>query len=300
MNLIDEIRTDLVKESANLSSTLRKAKVLASEIGLPELREWVDFELGGYPDRDKVPSYRKFHPTNYGTFSGPFGSRVRNVVLPTDVLHDPVKEFAENLTLSDGVGALEGMLADKSGPFQNKWPQEYVMQAQEDIQMSGSKVLIDAHQPLPYYLISGILDNVKNKLLDFILGLQQNNVTPDSLKNGTIEPEIPRNLFNIYIYGDHNIVASGENVHQTVSPVQKGDITSLLNHLSELAVDSDDLDELRDSVSQETNTSNGEFGPKVRAWMGGMISKAASNTWKVGLEATPKMLMDALNGYYGL
>ena len=83
MSLLDEIRTDLVNESAGLSNTLRKAKILASAIGLPEFREWVEFELNGYPDRDKVPSYRRFRPTNLGTFAGPFQSGVNNVVLPT-------------------------------------------------------------------------------------------------------------------------------------------------------------------------------------------------------------------------
>lgn len=47
MSLLDEIRTDLVNESASLSNTLRKAKIFASEIGLPAFREWVGFELEG-------------------------------------------------------------------------------------------------------------------------------------------------------------------------------------------------------------------------------------------------------------
>ena len=32
MNLLDDIRSDLVNESANLATTLRKAKILASSI----------------------------------------------------------------------------------------------------------------------------------------------------------------------------------------------------------------------------------------------------------------------------
>ena len=64
MSLLDDIRTDLVNESAHLSNTLRKAKILANAIGLPEFREWVDSELSGYVDRGKVPSYRRFRPTN--------------------------------------------------------------------------------------------------------------------------------------------------------------------------------------------------------------------------------------------
>ena len=166
--------------------------------------------------------------------------------------------------------------------------------------MSSGKVLIDAHQPLPPYLIFGILDSVKNRLLDFILGLQKSNVTSESLENGTVEPEVTRNLFNIHIYGNNNIVTSGENVYQEVNLVQKGDISSLVNHLSELNVDNGDISQLEDAVSVEPDAPNGQFGPRVLAWLGGMISKAASNTWKVGLEAAPKMLMDALRGYYGL
>ena len=300
LSLLDEIRTDLVNESAALSNTMRKAKILASALGLPEFREWVDFELSGYPDRSKVPSYRIFRPTNLGTFSGPFQSGAKNVPLPTYNLPDLVKDFADNLILFDGVGTLQGMLTEDSRSLQRKWPPEMVILARETIQMSGDMVLVDAHQPLPPYTISGILDNVKNKLLDFTLGLQENNITSEELDNGTVKPELVRQVYNtVNIYGDHNVVASGENVNQAVNPVQKGDIGSLIKHLSGLEVDGEDLRELEDAVSQETLPSNGQFGPKLRAWVGGMISKAASDNWKVGLEAAPKLLMDALRGYYG-
>ena len=165
--------------------------------------------------------------------------------------------------------------------------------------MTGGMVLVDAHQALSRYVVSGILDNVKNKLLDFILGLQENNVTAEVLDDGAVEPEVVRNLFNIHIHGDHNVVASGETVHQKVSPVHRGDIGSLLNHLREFDINSGDLSELEDAVSSEAQESDGEYGPKVRAWVGGMIEKAASGIWKTSLGAAPKVLMDALKGYYG-
>ena len=269
MSLLDEIRTDLVNESAGLSNTLRKAKILASAIGLPEFREWVEFELNGYPDRDKVPSYRRFRPTNLGTFAGPFQSGVNNVVLPTYQLPSELKELAENLIFFDGVGALEAQASDS---HQWKWPQEMVMLAQNTIKMSGDMVLVDAHQPIPAHVISGVLDQVKNRLLDFVLGLQESNVTPEDLDNRTIEPEVVRNLFHINIYGDRNVVASGEHVNQQVSTVQQGDVDSLLRFLREHSVGEDDLSELRDAVSSEPDAPDGRYGPRVRAWLGGMIS----------------------------
>ena len=135
MNLLDEIRSDLVNESAILSSTLRKAKILASSIGLPEFREWVDSELDGYKNRENVPEYRHFSPTNLGTFSGPFNSGVKNVVLPTYNLPDPVREIAENLFFMDGVGALEAQGSDGG---QMKWTQEMIILARENIQTQGA------------------------------------------------------------------------------------------------------------------------------------------------------------------
>ena len=262
MSLLDEIRSDLVNESTDLSNTLRKAKILASAIGLPEFREWVDSELSGYTNRDKVPSYRQFRPTNLGTFAGPFQSGVKNVVLPTFNLPEGIKDFAENMVFFDGVGALEAQ-STESG--QIKWPQEMVFLARAAVPMTGGMVLADAHQPVPAYLISGILDQVKNKLLDFVLSLQESNITAEDLDNRAVAPEVARNLFYVNVYGDRNIVASGEQVTQQANPVERGDIDSLIKFLRELNLGDDDLREIENAVSSEPDAPGGSFGPKVGA-----------------------------------
>ncbi len=300
MSLLDEIRSDLVNESADLSNILRKAKILASAIALPEFREWVDFELSGYPNRETVPDYRWFQPTNLGTFGGPFQSGIKNMVLPTYTLPDEIKDFAENLIFFDGVGALEAQVSGREGAGQRKWPQEMVMLARDSIQMSGGMVLIDAHQPIPAYIVSGILDQVKNKLLDFVLGLQESNITSEDLDHRRVKPEVARNLFNFNIYGDRNIVASGEHIEQNVEKVQEGSIDSLLDFLRALEVNSADLRELKDAISAEPSAPNGNYGPRVSTWLGGMVSKAASKTWNVSLDTASTMLTNALNGYYGV
>ena len=297
MSMLDEIRSDLVNESASLSNTLRKAKILASAIGLPEFREWIDFELSGYTDTDKVPSYRQFRPTNLGTFSGPLQSGVKNMVLATYNLPDAIREFAENLIFFDGVGALE---ARGSRSYQIKWPQEMVLLARESTRLSGGMILVDAHQPVEAHVTAGVLDQVKNRLLDFVLGLQESNVTSEDLDNRTVEAEVVRNIFHITIYGDHNVVASGEQVNQRVKTVQEGDIDSLLMVLREFNISEDDLSELKNAVSAEPSAPGGSYGPRVRAWLGGMISKAATSIWNVGLETASKVLTDTLKGYYGL
>lgn len=296
MGLLDEIRSDLTNQSADLSNTLRKAKILASAIGLPEFRDWVDSELNGYEDRNKLPSYRIHLATNLGYFSGPFQSGVKNVILPIYNLPDLVKDYAENLLFFDGVGALKAQ-AEKDG--QVRWPQEMVMLARDWVQMDGGLVLADAHKPVPAYVILGVLDQVKNKLLDFILALEE-NVTAESLENRTIETDVARNIFNTYIYGNQNTVATGEQVTQQVTTVQQGNVESLLNCLRTLNVEDTDLNELRNAIATEPAASEGSYGPKVKAWLGGMVAKATSGIWKIGLETGTKALTGALNGYYGL
>lgn len=298
MSLLNEIRSDLVNESGSLANTLRKAKILSSEIGLPEFRGWVESELNGYQDRESVPEYRHARPANLGVLSGSFGRMDRNVPIPTSPLPEGVKDFAENLIFYEGVGELE---AQASGaPLYNKWPQEYVMRAREVIEWSGGMVLIDAHQPITAHTILGILDQVKNKLLDFVLRLQENNISPENMKNQTVAPETVRNLFNITIHGNQNTVASGENVNQTIKTVTKGNVDSLLDFLRELNLGDDDIREVEEAIDEEPFATNGQIGPKVQSWLGGMMQKMASGTLTVGKNTTAIMLAQAINSYYGI
>ena len=300
MNLLDEVSNDLVNESASLSNTLRKAKVLAGQISLPEFKEWLDLELGGYSGKDKVPEYRSVQPVNLGTFSGPFGSGVKNMAIPTYNLPDSVKEYAENLIIYDGIGALAGMLSQSSAAFTRKWPPEFVILSQEATRLSGAMILVDAYQPIPQYFISGVLDNVKNKLLDFVLAMQESSITSEDLDNRTVKPAVARTIFNtVNVYGNNAVVASGETVTQEVTSVPRGDMDSLMNRLRELGVSDTDLTELKDAISSDPDAPNGEFGPKLHAWMGRMVEKAASGTLKVGIETASKVLLESLKGFFG-
>jgi len=76
MNLLNEIKVDLVNSSIYLSDVLRKAKVLAYELQSEEMKSWVELELNGYENipPDQIPAYRKISTQSFGQFIGPFGS----------------------------------------------------------------------------------------------------------------------------------------------------------------------------------------------------------------------------------
>ncbi len=299
MQLIDEIIRDLVDENAGLSNILRKAKILASELNVPEFKEWLVFELEGYPSEDSVPEYRISDALNFGDFTGPFNSGVKNQILPTMGLPEPIKSYAERIIFLDNVATLQEMLVDRPGGYYDVWPEEMVFLARPHIQMSAGMVFSGARKRISPHLVSGTLDSVRNRLMDFVLDLRENDVSSESLRNGTLKREIVLNSFNSYVYGNQNNVATGVNVHQQITPVEQGDIESLLNALRELNLADEDLRELHTAVASEPTAEKDGFGSKVNAWIVKTVGKAASGALRFGADQTTAAIMQALNGYYG-
>ena len=294
MDALQEFIDELTQHDVDLTSTLRKAKALTNNLHSPELDECLDRELYGYADPRKVPEYRRFPTANYGNFAGPNEGTAEGLLIPAEDLPREVKEFAEELIMLDGVGALQAHGAEDD---ERSWPPELVMAAQEATALKGGLFLIKAYQPIPASVYPDILEQVRNRLFDFLLDLQSNNPAPE----GGNQPEAVGRLVNYHIYGSHNVIATGEQVNQQVSIVHQDDASSLLEYLREQGVGEEDLQELRDAVSSEPEAlPDGNYGAKVGAWLGNMLAKASTGAWEVGLEAASKILPEALNRYYGI
>ena len=82
--------------------------------------------------------------------------------------------------------------------------------------------------------------------------------------------------------------------------VAKNDVESLLGYLRSLGIGEEDVEEIEGALREEPTASGGSFGPKVSAWLGRMISKAASGAMNMGTETAVTAFTQALNGYYGL
>ena len=166
--------------------------------------------------------------------------------------------------------------------------------------MTGGMVLFEAYQRVPRHLLAAILDSVQNRLLEFALELKDLEAASNGGSRDSVEPDAVRNAVNITIYGNNNVVAGGENIRQEVNPVQQGDLNSLVAHLRSHQVPDDDIQELQNAISSEPNVVNGEPGPNVKAWVGGMIGKAVAGVWRTTSEQASILLVSAINGYYGI
>ena len=78
MSLLHEIQAAVLKDGSDLGPILLRLRLLAARIGSQPLAEWVRHESEGYPPDADLPNYR-FIPVSFtASFSGPFGSGIKN------------------------------------------------------------------------------------------------------------------------------------------------------------------------------------------------------------------------------
>ncbi len=296
--MINELITELVEERKDFLSSLRKAKLIASELSIAEMKEWLKGELEGYRSGGVLPEYRKLHVQSLGTFSGPFGSGVKNVVLPTLNLPDFLRDFAENYPVHESISELSELVKTKEGKLTRKWPAEVIIASREYIQMRGGQVLVDAEQMISKSMFTGIIENSKNKLLDFLIELKEVKVDSSKPLTESTSAKV-RNIFNVNVYGSHNVVASGETVTQSDIVVKAGDFESLSAFLKNIGIGKSEIEELERAVATDGPREKSKFGEKVNIWLGQMLSKISEGAISATLQVTPALLVEGLKKFYG-
>jgi len=302
MKLLNEIRDEITNSNSDLSSTLRKAKILAASLKNKQFRLWLNNELSGYKEGSELPDYRIIFTQSFGFFTGPFGSSMNNVALPTANLPDFLKDVAEKIEFTNGIKQIESLVEGTEGKsLKQVWAAEAVILAREHIQMSGRLVLTDAWKHLNVSDLENVLDQVRNRLLDFLLELQE--IVPDEIASNEstnfVQDEKISNVFNYTIYGNDNIVASGSGISQNVTQnITKGDFESLSNYLESIQVQKEEIEELREIIDEQNNKPS--FSEKVKTWIGKMTYKAIEGIWNVGVATAPKLLESAIKYYLGL
>ena len=302
--LTTQIQSGVVDSSVPISDVLRRAKILANLLRNTELRKWVDAELGGYDTTVNLPDYRTFEPVNYGTFSGPFGKLIRNLQIPVTHLPDEVREFASRMDVVQSVKAIEASVASatRENAYIFPWPPEAVILARGHITMSDGCVLVEAWKPFTTGQMESILDQIRNRLLDFLLELQQ--MDPEVMKSEDAIRAVPndkvQSVFNMTILGGQNVVATGTGFTQnTTQTVRVGDAQSLCDHLRSLGIREDALGELQAALTQDGERPRQELGDAVKSWLGRMAARAVEGSWSVATSTALDLLKTALFAYYG-
>lgn len=168
--LILELQADALDPHARTSDLLRKALVISKKLGINEIERWITNELNGYTEREEIPAYRKIRGEvkvwnpYHGWQPLNFGDPEHGEALSSRTIGQPISELDE---LREG-----GKDASLHVPFSQKITNAL---------MRNMEVPLQPSLHVPHTEIVGILDTVRNNLLQWALELEQKGVIGEGM-----------------------------------------------------------------------------------------------------------------------
>lgn len=213
MSLLREIQ-DLAASSSKdveLSSLLRKCKILAARLNHTDFKAWIEKELNGYDDTNSLPSYRILETMSKGHFSGWGGSGLRNAPIPTYCLEEKHQKYVDNVYITEGISALEDLLSKSDGTLHNPWRPQLL--ALYGTKFYKNMNCIEAWQVISSSSLASIIDTVRTKILNFVLEIEAENPDAGDAKMNTnpIEQGKITQIFHTTIHGNVQNVATGSS-----------------------------------------------------------------------------------------
>jgi hypothetical protein len=170
MKLVDEIIEMASDGKRSLADALRKCLVLAFELKNETLKKWVEGELNCFKRDEEVPNYRAVLLQSKGHFAGPFGATMKNRPLPVIGVLDPAHIELLTSKLTQPIAAYGDLAETKRNPI-IPWPPELTTHYQSSY-IEGY-ALVSAWQLLPGSLLTGLCEEVRNRLLRFALEIKR-------------------------------------------------------------------------------------------------------------------------------
>src|SRR5439155_21585002 len=96
MTLLEQIQDAALETKHPLADLLRKCLVLAYRLDNQAFRDWVEWELKGYPDDVELPLYRHAKGDLRANVSGMFGAEMNDVPVPMSQIPEDHREPLRN------------------------------------------------------------------------------------------------------------------------------------------------------------------------------------------------------------
>lgn len=305
MSLLADIQDALMQE-APLGGVLLKLRFLASRLGSDLLEEWVRHETDGYPPEVDLPEYRQLPVAYLGTFSGPFGSGIKNAPIPSLAVAKHAGEDWLHMDYRGGIASIEGLLASTEGPTLHYSAPNLIYFLQGKIYPELACNSIDAL--VSKAAVAGITNTVRTRVLELTLQLEK--AVPEAREvsvgnaprnGGAQQADAVTHIAQQTVYGNvTNIASSGAGATINVT-IGQGDRPAVARALTDAGIAADDAAEFAEILASERPESPEEpFGPTARRWIVSNIGKAAGGAWKAGMAVATQVLTEAAMKYYGL
>lgn len=303
MSQLERLIDEATDGTAPLSTLLRRAKVVASRIKSPEVGEWANREVRGYPDDEQLPPYRV--STQFpvlGVWTGPMGYTISGQPVSPVGLPEDFRIANFEAALRQPVAELEILSQDKNDPGR-LWDPYALNQYEKFVAANKGGAsfammsLTRAQLVIPRTHLIGVLEKIRNSILDLAIGLEEAGPNVGEPAGPTIKDEQVATVvqnFRITIKGDGNNFAVGDGAIQK-SRVQKNDIESLATAARELGLSEEHVQELRACVEadgRQMGASTERFIDRVRR---GTVALGMG----IGSELGASSLLSMVQTYFG-
>ena len=162
---------------------------------------------------------------------------------------------------------------------------------------------MSAWKDIPRGAIVGLVDEVRNRILSFVIEIQK--LKPDVGEVALNTEPIPQSnisqVFNTQIYGSVGILSSNnQNSNQTLNIINKGDFSSLERELDRIGLNKKDILSLKRAIDEDKRIHKDEMGKKSAKWLSKMLGKATKGVFKISIATASEILPKLICGYYGI
>jgi hypothetical protein len=296
VSLVTDIRDAAVKSDVSIAELLRRCAVLAASLRNQELKEWALLELNGYPKNVPLPDYRVIPAHAVGHLAGPLGSGYKGITIPASVLPEKMRDYADVVRLRQPIAALDSLarMDDTKGELTCPWPGDLVALMQD--KFGSGLILYAAWQALSKANIAGIIDSVRNRVLEFSMQLDEES-SQSADNSSTVSNERVHHLVQTIIYGNvQGDVIAG--VSGSVIQVAPHDLASLKASLLAMGVPEPDVATLTTAVKQDERAERA-MGAQTSTWVGTLASKVSSGAVTLAKGISISLIVKAILVYFG-
>jgi len=183
-SLVLELQRDILDQNVSATTILRKAFAIARKLNIPDIEEWLDSELNGYKDNDKIPEYRSLNGQlkAWNPYHG---------WQPLFMEDAEIAEKLSNKKSNQTIPELEKMLSNDNGKGSFYMP---FSKEKETILMRGMNIPLQPALLTSASQIQGIIECVRNAVLDWALQLESKSILGENMKFSTREKSTARNI----------------------------------------------------------------------------------------------------------
>jgi hypothetical protein len=240
MSLLRDIQNDLASADGDVTTVLRKCKILAARLGSDQFANWVDWELNGYPESQPTPEYRRLTIIYYASFMNT-AWRVPQQPVPLQLVPEEYREPFRYIEFRDGIAKACSLMRGKQGATIHRPELIFALQGRMYPDMNCQGVW----GQIPVNEFEQLVSAVKNRILDFSLKIETENPEAGEASPNTqpVPLEKLQPLVQNTFYGPvGNLAQNSEQFNQTASiGLQTQELTRLVtdltDHLDELNLD---------------------------------------------------------------